>query len=180
MAVPGWAGLSRRGWLAAGAGAAAAGLLPGCARSQVTPPGPGMTASVTYLHLLAKVPMFRAMSREQLQWVIDHSREWSVAPGAEVASSARGGDAFWTLLDGRWRIEYGAGRSVEAGHADPAKWWGGRDLAALGRRTRVVATAKSYVMEIDQTQLDEMLRRGLPLAPHLEEGMRFYRALPAA
>ena len=141
------------------------------------PPAPGMAASVTYLHLLAKVPMFRAMSPEQLQWVIDHSREWAVAPGAQIAGSQRGGDRFWTLLDGAWAVEHG-GRQYPAGHADPAKWYGGRDMLALGLgETRLVATARGYVMEIDQAELDEMVRRGFPLRPHLDAGLAFYRGL---
>ncbi|WP_326537192.1 hypothetical protein [Pseudorhodoferax sp.] len=168
---------TRRHWLAAAAALPLGTVLPGCAASGATPPGPGMKASVTYLHLLAKVPMFRGMPNEQLQWVIDHSREWSVEPGAEVASSQRGIDSFWTLLDGGWRLEVG-GRNVDAGHADPAKWYGGRDMLALGLPpTRLVATRPSYVMEIAQPELDEMLRRGLPLAPHLQAGLDFYRSL---
>ena len=167
----------RRSVLALGAGALAVGLLPACAHSQAVPPGPGMTASVTYLNLLAKTPMFRDMSREQLQWVIDHSREWAVAPGALVASSERGADRFWTLLDGGWQVEQGS-KAYPAGHADPAKWYGGRDMLALGLApTRLVATKRSYVMEIEQAALDEMLRRGIPLAPHLRAGLDFYRKL---
>lgn len=170
-------GGSRRGLLLSGL-VLIAGVDAGCAQAQtVPPPGPGMRASVTYLNLLAKVPMFRGMSNEQLQWVIDHSREWVVEPGAEVASSTRGADRFWTLLDGGWRIEQGS-RVVVAGHADPAKWFGGRDWQALSLApTRVVATARSYVMEIEQSQLDEMLRRGLPLRSHLDAGLAFYRTL---
>lgn len=170
-------GVSRRALLLAGL-VWLAGVDAGCAQAQtVPPPGPGMRASVTYLNLLAKVPMFRGMSNEQLQWVIDHSREWVVEPGAEVASSTRGADRFWTLLDGGWRIEQGS-RVVAAGHADSAKWFGGRDWQALSLApTRVVATARSYVMEIDPVQLDEMLRRGLPLKSHLDAGLAFYRTL---
>ena len=159
------------------AGLAGSAVLPGCAISQVPAPAPGMSASVTYLHLLAKVPMFTAMSREQLQWVIDHSREWAAAPGAEIATSDRGADSFWTLLDGRWRIEQGAS-GVEAGHADPARWFGGRDMQALMLAPlRLVAIQRSYVMQIAQSDLDEMLRRGLPLQPHLQAGLNFYRTL---
>ncbi len=150
------------------------GRLAGCAQPTATPPGPGMTPSVTYLHLLAKVPFFAALSREQLQWVIDHSREWAVAPGAEIASSSRGGDSLWVLLDGSWRVEQGD-RSITAGHADPAKWYGGRDMLALGGSTRLVATARSYVMQIAQAELDEMLRRGFAIGPQLDSGLAFYR-----
>ncbi|MGJ7609066.1 hypothetical protein ACSFA7_32345 [Variovorax sp. LT1R20] len=157
---------------------AAAVPLAACAQKpSVSPPGPGMSASVTYLHLLAKTPFFTALSTEQLQWVIDHSREWAVVPGAEIAGSARGADSFWVLLDGGWQVEH-AGRSVKAGHADPAKWYGGRDVLALGiSDTRLVATAKSYVIQIQQADLDEMLRLGFAFGQHLESGMAFYRSL---
>jgi hypothetical protein len=157
---------------------AAAVPLSSCAqKSLVPPPGPGMSPSVTYLHLLAKTPFFTALSPEQLQWVIDHSREWSVVPGAEIASSVRGVDSFWVLLDGGWKVEHG-GCGVKAGHADPAKWYGGRDMSALDiGETRLVATAKSYVMQIQQADLDKMIQRGFSFDPHLQAGMAFYRSL---
>lgn len=157
---------------------AAAVPLGACAQKpSAPPPGPGMSASVTYLRLLAKTPFFTALSTDQLQWVIDHSREWSVVPGAEIASSARGADSFWVLLDGGWQVEHG-GRSIKAGHADPAKWYGGRDMSALAvGEIRVVATAKSYVMQIQQADLDDMLQRGFAFGPHLDAGMAFYRSL---
>lgn len=157
---------------------AAAVPLSACAQKpSVPPPGPGMSASTTYLHLLAKTPFFAALSRDQLQWVIDHSREWSVAPGTEITGSARAAGSFWVLLDGGWQVEH-AGRSVKAGHADPAKWYGGRDMQALGiGDTRLVATAKSYVMQIRQVDLDEMLRSGFDCGPHLDAGMAFYHSL---
>ena len=80
------------------------------------PPGPGMRASVTYLNLLAKVPMFRGMSNEQLQWVIDHSREWVVEPGA--FGSFLGRLDLWVedgkVVDKRWElIELTASRFPE-------------------------------------------------------------------
>lgn len=157
---------------------AGAGALSACAQKPSVPaPGPGMSASVTYMNLLAKTPFFTALSREQLQWVIDHSREWSVVPGAEIASNSRGADSFWVLLDGGWQVEY-AGQSFKAGHADPAKWYGGRDMSVLAiGETRLVATAKSYVMQIQQSDLDDMVRRGFAFGPHLEAGTAFYRSL---
>lgn len=132
-----------------------------------------MTPSVTHLHLLAKVPFFDALSRDRLQWVIDHSREWSAAAGAEIAATGAGADRFWVLLDGGWRVEQG-GRSVGAGHADPAKWYGGRAMLALGGSTRLVATMHSYVIEIAQPDLDEMVRSGFEIEAHLQRGLQFY------
>ncbi|QTG16981.1 hypothetical protein G6M86_27160 (plasmid) [Agrobacterium tumefaciens] len=138
-------------------------------------PVPGMTASVALPHLLANVPFFRELSKEQVQWVIDHSREWAVAPGTEIASDVRGGDAVWVLLAGAWRVE-NAGHITTAGNADPAKWYGGRDfsLAVVGQ-TRLVATATSHVLQIAQADLDEMIRQGFPVSRHLEKGLEFYR-----
>ena len=158
--------------------AAACVPLVACAqKATVPPPGPDMTPSVTYLHLLAKTPFYTALTNEQLQWVIDHSREWVVVPGAEIASNKRGTDSIWVLLDGGWQVEH-AGRTLPAGHADPAKWFGGRDMLALGMRdVRVVATKRSYVMQIEQAELDEMLRKGIPFRPHLDMGLAFYRGL---
>lgn len=43
--------------------------------------------------------------------------------------------------------------------------------------TRVVATASSYVMQIQQPDLDEMLKRGFAFGPHLQAGLDFYRSL---
>jgi hypothetical protein len=147
--------------------------LPGCA-APATPPRAGFKASTTYLHLLAKTPFFTALNREQLQWVIDHSIEWSVSAGTEVTSSAEAPDNFWVLLDGGWQVAY-AGKSVRAGHAEPAKWYGGRDFATLPGPSRLVATASSYVMNIKVGELEAMRKQGFAFDKHLEEGMRFYR-----
>lgn len=151
--------------------------LPGCARPS-TPPRAGFKASTTYLHLLAKTPFFTALTRAQQQLVIDHSKEWSVAPGTEITSSAEAPDNFWVLLDGGWQVEY-AGKSVKAGHADPAKWYGGSDFAALpspAGPSRLVATVQSYVMHISVAELSSMRAQGFAFDRHLQDGMRFYRA----
>jgi len=131
--------------------------------------------SITYLNLLAKTPFFVGLSSEQLQWVIDHSREWSVPAGAEISSSALGPDNFWVLLDGGWQVEHG-GKTAKAGHADAAKWYGGAAMNTLGKTSRLVATAASYVMNIRQADLDEMRRRGFPIEPQLQSGLAFYRS----
>ncbi len=130
--------------------------------------------SVTYLHLLAKTPFFTALDNAQLQWTIDHSREWAVEKGSEISSSALGPDNFWVLLDGGWQVEHG-GAPLKAGHADPAKWYGGAGMHALGRKSRLAATASSYVMHVRQADLDEMLRRGFAFDRHLQGGLAFYR-----
>ena len=153
----------------------AAGLVPwtvGCA--QATPPKPGFSGSTTYLHLLAKTPFFTALSREQLQYVIDHSREWRVAAGAEIANSSEAPDNFWVLLDGGWQVEH-AGKVQKAGHADPAKWYGGPDMAMLPGASKLAATAQSYVMTIRLADLQAMKQQGFAFDRHIQDGMAFYR-----
>lgn len=148
-------------------------ILPGCAQS-ANPPRAGFKASTAYLHLLAKTPFFTGLTRGQLQLVIDHSKEWSVAAGTEVTSSAESPDNFWVLLDGGWQVEY-AGHRVPAGHADPAKWYGGSDFGALPGPSRLVATEQSYVLHISMAELSSMRAQGFAFDRQLQDGMRFYR-----
>jgi hypothetical protein len=151
----------------------AAWSLPGCAAT-AAPPRAGFKASTTYLHLLAKTPFFTALTREQLQWVIDHSKEWRVNAGTEISSSAEAPDNFWVLLDGGWQVEFD-GRYAPAGHADSAKWYGGDAFAALSGPSRLTATAQSYVMSIRNADLEAMRTQGFAFDQHLQDGMRFYR-----
>lgn len=135
--------------------------------------------SVTYLRLLRKTPFFVGLGDEQLQWAIDHSREWRVKAGDEITGSALGPDNFWVLLDGGWQVEQGA-TVRPAGHADPAKWYGGAELQALKLQpTRLVATAPSYVMHIRWADLQQMRQQrgfGPVFDPQLREGLAFYKA----
>lgn len=142
------------------------------------PPRPGMTASVTYIDLLAKTPFFTRLDRQQLQHVIDHSREWSVPAHNDVADSGDSADRIWVLLDGGWQVDSG-GRSSKAGKADPGKWYGGAEMAKLGGRSRLVTTAHSYCMVIRQADFDAMLAQGFPFEPHLQQGLAHYRAVLA-
>ena len=134
--------------------------------------------SVTYLRLLTKTPFFTGLTPEQLQYVIEHSREWSVPAGSEISRTALGPDNFWVLLDGAWQIEQGT-VVAKAGPADSGKWYGGAAMQGLSiAPTRVVATAPSYVMNIRQADLDDMINKRVGYAPvdrQLQRGVRFYR-----
>jgi hypothetical protein len=135
-----------------------------------------MIPSITYLHLLKGTPFFTALTRPQLQWVIDHSREWEARPGTVVASYAAGepaSDDLWILLDGGWRVE-ADGKQHPAGHADPGKWFSAVDAA---HPCRLVVTEKSYVMKIERAEMEAMLAQGFAFGPHLEAGKAYYRTL---
>jgi hypothetical protein len=133
----------------------------------------GMKPSITYLHLLAKTPFFTRLNRKQLQWVIDHSKEWEAAKGNLIARSDSDPGSFWVLLDGGWQIETGS-RKYRAGHADPGNWYGADTVRAAALASRLVASADSYVLEIRLEDFNEMIRQGFDFDQHLRRGVQFY------
>lgn len=149
--------------------------------NQEAPRGQGegtimMKESVTWLHLLRHTPFFTELNKQQLRWVIDHSKEWEVQPGTVIATVEVGqalADDMWILLDGGWQLET-CGRLYPAGHSDPAKWYSALDVA---NPSRLVTTQKSFVMRIKRSDMNEMLRQGFAFNAHLQSGMEFYRAV---
>ena len=132
-----------------------------------------MKQSVTYLHLLKKTPFFSALDKDQLKWVIAHSTEWEARAGMEVSNRLDANDYLWVLLDGGWQVEQG-GQVLAAGHADAAKWYGGRASALLPPDSRLLANQHSYVMRIARADFDEMLNRSFDFAEHMRQGVAFY------
>jgi hypothetical protein len=140
----------------------------------VQPREPGqMKKSVTYPHLLKKTPFFTALDKSQLKWVIEHSTEWEAQAGMEVSNRLDANEHIWVLLDGGWQVEQG-GKVLKAGHADPAKWYGGRQVALLPADSRLIANQHSYVMRISRVDFEEMLSRRFDFAEHLRQGEAFY------
>ncbi|TDV07108.1 hypothetical protein C7408_1208 [Paraburkholderia caballeronis] len=140
-----------------------------------------MKPSVTYLHLLRHTPFFTALSTAQLQWVIDHSREWEAEAGAVVAKCGGGesddsgsDEPYWVLLDGGWQVEHD-GRVFRSGHADPGKWFNAAD--ARGEPCALVTNEHSYVMRIERKDMRQMLDRGFGFRAHLDSGIAYYRSV---
>lgn len=139
-------------------------------------PAPGMTASVTDLHLLRHTPFFTALSTPQLRWVIQHSREWEVGAGTAIIDAAHSGnrDDYWILLDGGWTLHL-HGQQWRSGHADPGKWLQASQLD--GGAFALVADPHSYVMQIAAQDMQAMLDQQFAFAPQLDAGTAFYRGL---
>ena len=136
-----------------------------------------MRPSITYLHLLRHTPFFTALSDQQLQWVIDHSREWQAHGGELITSCSDGKVAskdYWVLLDGGWALEYN-GRSFPSGHAGPGKWFSA-DMAE-GASCEMRATAPSYVIQIAAADMHDMLAKGFAFDTHLDSGQTYYQAI---
>lgn len=136
-----------------------------------------MRPSVTYLHLLRHTPFFTGLSTEQLQWVIDHSREWEVDAGAVLSRygpQAPSDTDYWVLLDGGWRIEHD-GKSFASEHAGPGKWFNTRETQ--GKPGSLIATEHGYVMRIPEGEMKLMLDRGFAFDAHLKQGHAYYRQI---
>lgn len=136
-----------------------------------------MKPSVTYLHLLRHTPFFTALTKEQLQWVIDHSREWSADKGAVIARCDATGTTdknYWILLDGGWQLEHD-GRTFPSSHADPGKWFNTHE--AHGADCSLIATEHSYVMRITAANMQQMLDQGFAFGRHLDDGHVYYDSI---
>jgi hypothetical protein len=136
-----------------------------------------MTPSITYLHLLRHTPFFTALSTAQLQWVIDHSREWAADKGAVVAkcdSTSVSDMDYWILLDGGWQLQHD-GRTFASGHADPGKWFSAAE--SNGTQCSLIATEHSYVMRIGRPEMQAMLDEGFAFRTHLDSGEQYYRSI---
>lgn len=164
---------ARQLFASAAAGLTTAALALGLPLHAPSIEGSQMKKSVTYLHLLRKTPFFTALSKPQLQWVIDHSTEWEAKAGMEVSNRADAAEHIWVLLDGGWQVEQG-GKTVAAGHADAAKWYGGVQPELLPADSRLVANGHSYVMRIRRADFNDMLERQFDFAAHLQQGLAFY------
>lgn len=135
-----------------------------------------MIPQTTYLHLLKDTPFFTALTRPQLNWVIDHSHEWEVRTGTLIASCSDvvpASDDLWILLDGGWQVE-ADGKKHPAGNADPGKWF---SATVTAHACQLVATEKSYVMKIKRADMDAMLAQEFAFRSHLETGRAYYRTL---
>lgn len=135
-----------------------------------------MIPQTTYLHLLKKTPFFNALTRPQLKWVIDHSREWEVQAGTVVGRCTTDeavSDDLWVLLDGGWKI-VANGKQHVAGNADAGKWF---SASVAVQECQLVATEKSYVMKIVRADMDAMLAQGFSFGSHLDTGAAYYRGL---
>lgn len=136
-----------------------------------------MRPSVTYLHLLRHTPFFTALSTAQLQWVIDHSREWEADAGAVIAACGHDAEPdapYWILLDGGWQVEQ-AGHAFPSGHADPGKWFSAAEVQ--GEPCALVTNEYSYVMRIERADMLAMLDQKFGFRSHMNSGIDYYRSI---
>ncbi|WP_297840730.1 hypothetical protein [Pseudomonas sp.] len=135
-----------------------------------------MTPGTTYLYLLKNTPFFTALSKPQLRWVIEHSREWGAESGTVVASysdAIPASDDLWILLDGAWEVEVG-GQLYPAKNNDPGKWF---SAAQATSPSKLIVTEHSYVMRIKRADMEAMRLQGFAFDQHLDAGKAYYKRL---
>ena len=114
-----------------------------------------------YLEHLAKVPMFSACSKRELQLIAGRGSDVAVDAGKELVTEGRSGVEFFVIVDGKARVTRGGKEVAVLG---PGDFFG--ELALLTRAPRnatVTATTPLEAIVIDSRAFDGVLEE----APHV-------------
>ncbi len=114
---------------------------------------------------LCGIPLFAALSEEQLRWVLDHASEETREAGDVVFAEGEGATAFWILLEGELRItkRVGADETVLASHGPGAFTGEIPLLAGTPYIATARATGRSRLLRISDADFRALLARYPPL-----------------
>lgn len=122
---------------------------------------------------LRQVPFFAELNDQQLQWVVNHSRQWQTPRGAVLESRVTGvpvSSDVWVLLNGGWQVDTQAD-SHPSGNESPGKWY---SSAQTHGDNRLVTSRQSNVMRIRATDMEKMLAQNFPFSKHFIAGRTWY------
>lgn len=122
-----------------------------------------------WVELLAEVPLFRFLPKRHLRGVARLAHLRWYADGWTVARIGTPGDAFYTILDGRARVQTGDGRTrmLEAG-----AFFGELALLDEGNRTATVTSAGGLtVARVARTDFASLLREDPTIGLGLARGL---------
>ena len=133
----------------------------------------GQPAERTLAETLHALPLFEALSDEQLRWLVEQGREVTCQAGETIAAEGAPSDAFYVLLDGALRLSMRAdGRDVEAvTSTQPGAWAGFLPLVMEISRVTVRVPQVSRLFRIPPETLTQMLATGFPIGTHLLAGL---------
>jgi signal transduction histidine kinase len=136
------------------------------------PTGAASRAGMSIERLRA-LPLFEALSDEQLRWLAEQGSEVTYSDGAVILVEGTPADAFYVLLEGTMRLSKRAdGRDVEAVTSDqPGVWAGFLPLFGETGSVTVRVPRASRVFRIPPQALTHMLTTGFPIATHLLAGI---------
>lgn len=122
---------------------------------------------------LERTFLFEDFTPQQLAWVIEHSEVRRLATGEYAIYQDDPADAFWVLLDGEIRFSRTvSGQDLVLEISDRPGSWGGwlpifDNVATISLR----ALQPTRALRIHKDDMQEMLRRGVPLTKHLLIGL---------
>ncbi|HEX3724341.1 MAG TPA: ATP-binding protein [Nitrolancea sp.] len=117
--------------------------------------------------------LFEDYSREQLDWVLEHSEARELAAGEIAVVQDQPADAFWVLLDGEIRFSRTVGGQDVVLEVDdrPGSWGGWLPMFDKVPTISLRALQPSRVLRIPKVDMQAMLDGGFPLTKHLLIGL---------
>lgn len=118
---------------------------------------------------LATVPLFSALSREELARVVQASEELDVAAGDELVTEGRIGREFFLILSGDAVVRRDGEDIAELG---PGQWFG--ELSLIDQKPRsatVVAATDMKLLVLGQAEFAGLLNTVATMAAKLLRGM---------
>jgi signal transduction histidine kinase len=124
---------------------------------------------------LRRTFLFETFTDSQLAWVAEHGAVVRMPVGARLVSEGDPADAFYVLLEGQVQVlkVVGGEETVINTTEQPGVWMGavpqaGFESSPIG----VVVSRPSRLLRLAPEDVDQMLRAGFPLMPHLIAGVR--------
>jgi len=112
--------------------------------------------------LLQKVPLFRALSRAQLEQIARLADELDVPAGKRLATAGETGLELFVIVDGSATVRAGRGRTSRLG---PGEFFGEMSLVDGGPRSATVEAATDMkLLVVGRREFWELLNAAPPLA----------------
>ena len=131
--------------------------------------GKGKSLHSGWVPVLARVPLFQALSKRHLQRVARLAELKRYSPGSQVVREGARGDAFYIILDGGAQVTAPKGRGKELGEAD---YFG--ELALLDgapRSATVTAIGTLTTARISRTAFLNLLKEEPAMGAGLAQGL---------
>ena len=132
-----------------------------------------MSTEAVSAETLRKLPLFEALSDEQLAWVVEAGTVVTTEAGTIVTREGDPLDTFCVLLDGVIQLSKRAGGddviAVVAEHA--GAWFG--YLPVFGETSQVTARTlrPSRLLKFSRAEIEHMLKANFPITNHLMAGV---------
>ena len=118
----------------------------------------------------AQVPFFQELTTEDLEYLQQACTEYGFSSDETIKDFDQTLDGYWVLLDGAWRWETQSGIVREMAPA-PGSWLGPPNDLSIIEAWRVNATATSYVLNVPEVVMRELVEKHPTIRQHLLAGI---------